>query len=249
MDLTMCGLLVEESEEMARLYAKHSTWNKVEELWFEKKMDDRSTEGSSRKVYRILSSRLKSASPSLPAPSILPAIFERCDTRQDKAQVLYFYLIDSDPVVSYTVNEYIRLLVDGNRTLDFSDDALGRILQDFRYADGGEYDYADSTTYRWTRAFRTVMRDIGCIEDETSNTGTPPTLGDIPLLVSSGYSWEERGNDWPELPVGWLYLLQPEHYWETLAERFSGFESWRASEFQGGLRFEPVEDTYSWAEQ
>jgi len=29
MDLTMCGLLVERAEELARLYAEHGNWNDV----------------------------------------------------------------------------------------------------------------------------------------------------------------------------------------------------------------------------
>jgi len=33
MDLTMCGLLVERAEELARLYAEHGNWNDVKERW------------------------------------------------------------------------------------------------------------------------------------------------------------------------------------------------------------------------
>jgi len=32
MDLTMCGLLVERAEELARLYAEHGNWNDVKEM-------------------------------------------------------------------------------------------------------------------------------------------------------------------------------------------------------------------------
>jgi hypothetical protein len=247
MDLTMCGLLVEETEEMSRLYAEHSSWSRVKNIWFEERMDDRSTKGSSQKLYRVLSSRLKSASGSLPAVSILPDILDKCDTRQDKAQVLYLYLLDSDPLVNYTVHEYASALDDEETTLQFDDESVGRVLQNFHYDDGGQYDYAESTTYRWKKAFRTVMRDIGCIDDERSTEGTPPTVGDVPLLVFSGYSWEELGSSWLESPIGWLYLFQPPNYWEKLADRLSQFDSWSASEFQGGLRFTLTEDTYSWA--
>jgi len=249
MDLTMCGLLVEESEEMAGLYKEKSSWNKVEEIWFGERMDDRSTRDSSRKVYRILSSRLKSASSSLPHASVLADIFDRCDTVRDKAQILYLYLIDSDPLVKYTVHEYVRILLEEGKDLDFSDEGLERVLQDFSYADGSGLEYSDSTLYRWKQGFRSVMRDIGCIESERSTDGEPPVVGDVPLLVSSGYSWEEEGDSWAESPVGWQYLFQPQKYWEKLAGRLADFDNWEANEFQGSLRLKPTESTYAWAKE
>lgn len=106
MDLTMCGLLVEKAEQMARLYATHRDWTTVEDQWFNERIDERSTKGSSRKIYRVLSSRFKTVDYSLPAIAQLPSVFDQCDTHRDKAQVLYFYLIEDDPLVKYTVHEY-----------------------------------------------------------------------------------------------------------------------------------------------
>jgi len=61
MDLTMCGLLVERAEELARLYAEHGNWNDVKERWFDERLSNRSTRGSSQKIYRVLTSRFKNA--------------------------------------------------------------------------------------------------------------------------------------------------------------------------------------------
>ena len=61
MDLTMCGLLPDRAEEIARLYREHGDWNQVKEIWFEERRANRSTKGSSQKIYRVLSSRFKNA--------------------------------------------------------------------------------------------------------------------------------------------------------------------------------------------
>jgi len=66
MDLTMCGLLVERAEELARLYAEHGNWNDVKERWFDERLSNRSTRGSSQKIYRVLTSRFKNAPTDLP---------------------------------------------------------------------------------------------------------------------------------------------------------------------------------------
>lgn len=249
MDLTMCGLLVDRAEEMASLYAKHRDWTTVEERWFEERLDGRSTRGSSQKVYRVLSSRFKTAVSSLPAISQLPSVFDRCETRRDKAQVLYFYLVEDDPLVRFVVHEYIRRLHErGTDGLDFTQNVVESLLDDFHYSDGEEYDYAASTTARWGKGLRSVMREIGVIETQQSLDGGPPNVGTIPLLVASGYSWEQNGKDWLSQPTGWLYLFQPEQYWDSLAERVSEHPSWEASGIHGELRLQPVGDTYGWAE-
>jgi len=249
MDLTMSGLLVEKAEEMARLYATHRDWTTVEERWFEERLDDRSTRGSSRKVYRILSSRFKTADRSLPAISKLPSVFEKCDTGRDKAQVLYFYLVEEDPLVKFVVHEYVRRLEErGNDGLDFDQEVIESILDEFRYADGEQFDYADSTTARWGEGLRSVMREIGVLEDQQSLQGQTPNVGTVPLLVASGYSWENGGKDWLSSPIGWLYLFQQEQYWDSLAERLGEHSSWEASGIHGELRLQPAEETYAWAE-
>jgi len=107
MDLTMCGLFVERAEELARLYAEHGNWNDVKERWFDERLSNRSTRGSSQKIYRVLTSRFKNAPTDLPNPSVLPTIFDECQTTRDKAQILYLYLVADDSLVRYVVHEYM----------------------------------------------------------------------------------------------------------------------------------------------
>lgn len=250
MALTRCGLLVEKAEKLAQLYARHRDWTVVEEKWLNERFDERSTRGSSQTIYRALSSRFNTAGKSLPAISRLPSVFEQCETSRDKAQVLYFYLIEDDPLVKYAVHRYVKRLqetgVDG---LGFEQETVERILNEFHYDDGSEYDYAESTTRRWGEGLRSVMREIDVLETQQALRGQVPNIGTIPLLVASGYSWETHGDDWLSQPTGWLYLFQPEQYWESLAERLSEHPSWEASGIHGGLRLQPTEDTYGWADQ
>lgn len=250
MDLTMCGLLVERAEEMANLYATHRDWTTVEKRWFEERLDERSTRGSSQKIYRVLSSRFKTADRSLPAITQLPPVFERCETHRDKAQVLYFYLVEDDPLVKYTVHQYVRRLQrQGVEGLDFEQESLERILNEFRYADESKFDYADSTTRRWGEGLRSVMREIGVLETRQTLQGQVPNVGTVPLLVASGYSWERCGKDWLDQPRGWQYLFQQEQYWGSLAERLGDHPSWEGNSIHGELRLQPVEGTYDWAKR
>lgn len=249
MDLTMCGLLVERAEEMAELYATHRDWTTVEARWFDERLDGRSTRGSSRKIYRVLSSRFKTAPPSLPSISRLPAVLDQCKTRRDKAQVLYFYLIEDDALVRFVVHEYVRRLqrrgIDG---LNFNQEVIEATLDEFHYANGVGYDYAESTTERWGEGLRSLMRDIDVIETQQSFHGQVPNVGTVPLLVASGYSWENDEETWLSRPLGWLYLFQPEQYWDSLIERISNHPAWETSGIHGDLRLQPVGETYAWAE-
>jgi hypothetical protein len=249
MDLTMCGLLVDRAEEMAQLYATHRDWTTVEEVWFEEKRDGRSTRGSSRKIYRVLSSRFKTADPSLPAISTLPSILTQCESDREKAQVLYFYLVEDDPLVQFVLHEYVRRLINrGENSLKFDQAVIENILNEFHYSDGEKYDYADSTTTRWGEGFRSVMREIGVLETQQSLEGQFPNVGTTPLLVASGYSWEKGGDNWLTSPQGWLYLFQPERYWDSLAERLGEHPSWETSGIHGEVRLEPVGEPFEWAE-
>jgi hypothetical protein len=249
MDLTRCGLLVENAEQIAQLYAQHSDWTVVEEKWLQGRFDERSTRSSSKGIFRILSSRFKTAGSALPAIAQLPSIFDECATTQDKAQILYLYLIEDDPLVRYTVHQYIqRLQESGTDGLDFTQETIERILNEFHYGDGSEFDYAESTTRRWGEGIRSVMRKIGVLETQQAVHGQIPALGTIPLLVASGYSWERMENEWLSSPVGWLYLFQSEQYWESLAERVGEHPDWEASGIHGEFRLQPVDETYGWAE-
>jgi len=250
MDLTMCGLLIERAEELAQLYREHGNWNDVEQIWFEERRSNRSTRGSSRKIYRVLTSRMKNAPSCLPNPRDLPEVLSKCGTTQDKAQVLYLYLVADDNLVRYVVHEYAqRLLENQPNALDISNKTLTPILNRFEYNDGSQYDYADSTTERWCEGFRAIMRNIGVLEDQRSVIGESPTLGDVPLLVSMGYSYNQDEKNWFESPTGHIYLFQPQNRWQELFDRASSTDVWQYIELHGDLNLRPTDGSYSWIDE
>lgn len=247
MDLTMCGLLIDRAEELAQLYREHGNWNDVEQVWFDERLSNRSTRGSSRKIYRVLTSRFKNAPSTLPNPRDLPAVLNNCETVRDKAQVLYLYLVADDVLVRYAVHEYGRRLLEGrSNALDLSNETLTSILDQFEYADGSSFDYADSTTERWCEGFRAVMRKVGVLDDQQSVVGTSPSVGRIPLLVSMGFSYKQDDESWFESPTGHLYLLQPENRWQELYDRAANTDAWEYLEFHGELNLNPTDQPYSW---
>jgi len=246
MDLTMCGLLIERAEQLANLYAEKGNWNDVKEVWFDERLSNRSTRGSSQKIYRVLTSRFKNAPSSLPNPSALPTIFEMCQTERDKAQILYLYLVVDDPLVQYVVHEYVsRLTDDRQEPLDFSNEELTEILSQLEYTDGTSFEYADSTIERWCVGFRSVMRACGILQDTQSTVGEPPSMGDIPLLVAMAYSYE-ADDEWLTAPRGLLCLLQPEDRWEELFDRSASTDAWKYLELPGDLELRPTNEPYSW---
>jgi hypothetical protein len=249
MDLTMCGLLVERAEELARLYAEHGNWNDVKDRWFGERLSNRSTRGSSQKIYRVLTSRFKNAPAALPNPSVLPAIFDECKTTRDKAQILSLYLIADDALVRYVVHEYVARAAHGKPDpLEFSNETLTRILNRFEYSDGNGFDYAESTTERWCEGFRSVMREIGVLDGQQATVGDPPSIGDIPLLVSMDYSYGADDEEWLTAPRGLLYLFQPEDRWAELFDRVASTDAWEYLERHGDLDFRPTDEPYSWVQ-
>ncbi|WP_049916988.1 BrxA family protein [Halogeometricum pallidum] len=247
MDLTMCGLLVERAEELARLYAEHGNWNEVKEIWFDERLSNRSTRGSSQKIYRVLTSRFKNAPTALPNPSILPTIFDECQTTRDKAQILYLYLVSDDSLVRYVVHKYVARLAEGKPDpLNFSNETLVNILTQLKYSDGDSFDYAESTTERWCEGFRSVMREIGVLDGQQSVVGASPSIGDISLLVAMDYSYESDGDEWLTAPRGLLYLFQPENRWGELFDRVASTNAWEYVELQGALDVRPSDQPYSW---
>lgn len=246
MDLTMCGLLVERAEELARLYAEHGNWNDVKDIWFDERLSNRSTRGSSQKIYRVLTSRFKNASAALPNPSVLPMVFDECKTTRDRAQILYLYLIADDSLVRYVVHEYVARLVE-EKPLDFSNETLIQILDQLEYSDGSTFDYADSTTERWCEGFRSVMREIDVLDGQQSIAGEPPSVGDIPLLVATDYSYGTDDKEWLSSPQGLLYLFQPESRWEELFDRVASTDAWEYFELHGDLDLRPTDEPYTWA--
>lgn len=249
MSLTQCGLLPDRMEAIARVYREHGNWNEVKDVWFEERLSDRSTRDSSQKIFSVLSSRLKNAPASLPKPRFLPAVLDDCVTERDKAQVVYFYLISDDNLFRYTVNNYAaRLENDQQNTLDFSDEKLKDILFGLEFTDGTTFDYAESTTQRWCEGFRSVIREIGVLEDQQSTIGSAPAIGDIPLLVSLGYSYETGGDEWVKEPAGLLYLFQATNRWQELFDRAASTDAWEYIDLHGDLRLQPTGDTFGWAD-
>ena len=248
MDLTMCGLLVDRAEELARLYAENGNWNDVKDVWFDERLSNRSTRGSSQKIYRVLTSRFKNAPRALPNPTDLPTVFDECRTRRDKAQTLYLYLVADDSLVRYVVHEYVNYLVGGNQdSLDFSNETLIDILSRLEYSDGGSFDYADSTTERWCEGFRSVMRETGVVDGQQSVVGGSPSVGDIPLLVAMDYSYNSDNDGRITAPRGLLYLFQPEDRWQELFDRAASTDAWEYLEVHGDLDLRPTDGPYSWA--
>ena len=247
MDLTMCGLLVEQAEELVQLYADQGNWNDVKDIWFDERLSNRSTRGSSQKIFRVLTSRFKNAPRALPNPSLLPQLFEQCETTRDKAQILYLYLVSDDALVRYVLTEYSDCLVHKEaKTLDFSNEKLLNILNGLTYSDGSTFDYAESTTERWCEGIRSVMRKIGVIEGQQAVTGETPSMGTIPLLVAMDYSYEIGDEEWVSSPQGLLYLFQPEKRWEELFDRVASTSAWEYLDLHGDLDLRPAEETYSW---
>ncbi|AGN01213.1 hypothetical protein L593_06330 [Salinarchaeum sp. Harcht-Bsk1] len=243
----MCGLLVDRTEELARLYREHGSWNQVKQVWFDEWRSNRSTRGSAQKIFRVLTSRLQNPPGSLPAPSELPDVLDACATTRDKAQVVYLYLVADDPLVRYVVEAYSRYLTeDVTNSLDFSNSTLTEVLDRLEYEDGSSFDYADSTTVRWCEGFRSVMREIGVLEDQQAVTGSSPSTGDVPLLVAMGYSYEEGGDDWLECPIGLCYLFQAGSRWEEQFDRVGATDDWEFVELHGSLELRPVDGTYDW---
>ncbi|WP_245576004.1 BrxA family protein [Haloplanus natans] len=244
----MCGLLVGRAEELARLYAEHGNWNDVEEGWFGERLSNRSTRGSSQKIYRILTSRFKNAPAALPNPSALPAIFDECKTTRDTAQILSLYLIADDALVRYVVHEYVARVAHGKTDpLEFSNETLTRILDRLECSDGSGFDYAESTTERWCEGFRSVMREIGVLDGQRATVGEPPSIGDVPLLVSMDYSYG-ADEEWLTAPRGLLYLFQPADRWTELFDRVASTEAWEYLERHGELDFRPTDEPYSWVQ-
>ncbi len=247
MDLTTCGLLTERAEELAQLYREYGDWNEVEQVWFEERLSKRSTRDSSQGIYRVLTSRFKNAPSDLPNPRDLPVVLDKCETVRDKAQVLYLYLVANDTLVRYAVHEYDkRLLESYSNPLDFANETLGTILDQFEYADGSAFDYADSTTKRWCEGFRAVMRKIGVLQDQRSVVGASPSIGRIPLLISMGCSFEQDEESWLESPTGHLHLFQPETRWQELYDRAADTDVWEYLELHGELDLRPADQPYSW---
>jgi len=243
MDLTGCGMNIEKTEKIVNLYAEHLEWGKVKQIWHEKRLGDRGSRHSSQKVFHILKKRLQSGNDSLPSIKNLSKILNVSEGRREKAQVLYFYLLEKEGLVRFLVNRLSKE-VNNEQKVDFSNERLADILEDFRFADEEPIPYSEGTLNRWFAGFRGVMREIGVIPSTQDLEGEPPLVGSIPLQVASGYSWKKMEKDWLEKPIGWTDLFQPEENWKDLISRLSDYDNWELYEVQGKQRMKPKENPF-----
>jgi hypothetical protein len=243
--LVAASLDLDQTREISELYNESGDWNTTSERWLDERRAERVTVEGSRRSFNAIKPRLQVAGGPLPPLKHLPAILDRCRNQRDQHQVLYCYLVAEDAVVRYVLHEYlIHGGSDGLGQLDFTDDRIVELLEDFQHTGGEPLDWADSTKDRWASNFRGVLRSIGVIESRTGTTGEVPNIGDVPLEVAAYWSWHADGDEWLIDPFGWRYLFQPEAFWEPQTQRLTTSTRWSAHQAHGRAWYEPVDDFY-----
>ncbi|MFC6993862.1 BrxA family protein [Haladaptatus sp. GCM10025707] len=246
LDLNAAGILVDQTRDILNLYLEHGDWTTVEDVWLDERLSERSSRGSARRTFVVIKSRLKQAGGNLPSVQHLPAILDACRNDLDRRQVLYCYVVADDGLLRYVLHEYLRQLTSQSiDRLDFSDEYLYRLLDNFRFADGEPLGIADSTRKRWAKGCRSVLRQIGVITSKQGADAQVPTIGDVPLEIAAYWSWHERGDEWLTNPTGWRYLFQPESFWSPQSQRLARSTRWSSHEAHGRLWYEPVADFYA----
>ena len=241
MSLTEAGLLVDRAEVVERIYAKHHNWGEVKERWHEERVHERGSRSSAQRIFRIIKRRLQAGGNMLPAISMLDELLRQCPTTQAKAQLLYYYLIQEDNLFRFVLHEVLRRQGVDRDQWSLSPKEVASILSAFRYEDGSELGYAESTLERWVQGFRSVLRDVGVIKKPYDDEGTVPTVDLPPLHVGAFYSWNVEGRQWPQRPIGWLYLFQSRVHRETLFDRLQSSDWWTASQLRDQTVLTPVE--------
>ncbi|MFB6201028.1 MAG: DUF1819 domain-containing protein [Halorhabdus sp.] len=244
--LVAASLDLEQTREIVELYNDCGDWTTASEAWLEERRAGRLTVEGSRRSFNAIKPRLQEAGGGLPPLQYLPDVLDACRKERDQLQVLYCYLVAEDAVVRYVLHEYLQELgVKSVDNLDFSDDRIVTLLDDFQHTDGEPLDFSDSTKDRWATNFRGVLRSIGVIQSQQGTTGDVPNVGDIPLEVAAYWSWYEQDDEWLMNPIGWRYLFQPEPFWEPQSQRLAKSPRWSAHESHGRLWYEPVDDFYA----
>jgi len=241
MSLTEAGLLVDRAESVVRLYAEHHNWAEVKARWHKERVHERGSRSSAQRIFRIIKRRLQAGGKALPSVPTLDELLRQCPTTQAKAQLLYFYLIQEDNLFRFVLHEVLRRQGVDRDQWDLSPDEVASILSAFQYEDGSELDYAESTLERWVQGFRSVLRDIGVIKGPYDERGTVPTVDFPPLHVGALYSWNVERRQWPERPIGWLYLFQPRVHRQALFDRLQSSDWWTASQLRDQTVLTPVE--------
>ena len=185
MTLTSAGLMVERTEILAKLYSEHLTWENVKEIWHDKRLGGRGSRESSQKIFSIIKRRLQSGASSLPPIIKLADLLEECQSKQDKAQILFLYLIEFDVLVKYIIHELYNKYGDKPSEWDLNKSKLVKLIKKYKYSDGSSLEYSDSTIKRWVRGFRSLLYEIGFRETKYTNAANPPIINNIPLSIAN----------------------------------------------------------------
>ena len=242
MSLTEAGLLPGRMETVTRLYSEHHNWGAVKEKWHEERIHERGSRGSAQKIFRILKRRLQSGGKKLPSLSELHTLVEECPTEQAKAQLFYFYMVREDNLFRFVLHEILRGQGTDSTEWHLPTSKITAILSRFEYQDGAGLQYAESTLRRWGQGFRSVLRDIGVLKGPYDENGVVPSVDLPPAHVGALYSWNEEGKNWPDCPVGWLYLFQPPAHRETLLGMIQSSGRWSASRLRDQTIISPTEE-------
>ncbi|MFW6016287.1 MAG: BrxA family protein [bacterium] len=242
--LKEAGLLIEYTEKICELYFEYHTWDTVKQNWHKERISTCGTRDSNQRILGILKRRLQSGEKNLPSIISLNNLLKNCQSEQEKAQILFLYIMEDDPLVKYLIHElYITQgCLPSEWNLD--NEELFKIIKDFKYHDNNEIKYADSSLKRWVASFRTLLYECGLLQSRYSNGAEIPLLNDISLKVSAYYSWKLQKEDWVKYPLGWIYLFQPKNYWEILLDRLKDCSDWKVQYFQGKTIFEPADKIF-----
>ncbi|WP_084696349.1 BrxA family protein [Salisaeta longa] len=238
--LTEAGLLTKRTAEVAALYARYRNWSEVKRHWHDNRVHERGSRSSAQKIFRIIKRRLLAGASVLPPVTRLAELVDECPTEQAKAQLFYFYLIQEDNLFRFVLHELLRRQGVDRAEWDVSPKIVREVLSSFRYDNGSEIEYADSTLHRWAQGFRSVLRDIGVLKRPYDDKGTTPTIDFPPLHLGALYSWRTKGRAWPSHPIGWMYLFQPQSAKNVLLDRVRASDRWSVSQLRGQAVLTPV---------
>lgn len=242
MGLTTAGLLPEKGRKLVEIYFEEKDWDRTKKKWHELRAGKRGSRNSSQTVFGYLQSRLISGAEVLPSIENLNRILNNCDSDEEKAQILYLYLLEDDKLVKYVVSKIMEKSSSGE--FDFSTENIRAIMNEMEYQNGQKLDYSDSTLNKWVRNFRSLMRDIGVIKSKQKVVGRSPSLGDQALEVSAFYSYNLQSDSWLDDPNGWRLLFQTPNYCEPLIKRLAESKGWQLSEPRGERKLKPKDEIF-----
>jgi hypothetical protein len=155
--------------------------------------------------------------------------------------LFYFYLLREDNLFRFVLHEVLRRQGIERSEWHLTTDEVVSVLNQFEYEDGSGLQYADSTLHRWAQGFRSVLRDIGVIDGPYDEKGTVPTVDFPPTHLGALFAWNTEGKEWPDCPIGWMYLFQPPAHQETLLEAIQSSGRWTTSRLRDKTVIAPAE--------